>query len=365
MNEKPITLTDFIARYPLWGKWQVSYTNRTHLEPDQWIDLGQIDISYGEEEAQAFPVLPFTFEPATESQLVEAFAKVSNELDGKDAAGIVRDQLAEGALRCGLISPDLELIGHEHITGAWGELCNCRYLILVTDTSALRCGIISLLTATLLETVIWTIVPVFVLIEVQGRADSITAIDRDERSPKFYRILRQQPQVASVIREINNIKAHRPIEFLEAPPELIGRVQGFAPGQLRKGKDTLRESINDRLIIESVKGLKRERGIQQGVYLITGDKNMASLAQVENVDSICVESPKLPASLNSLRYSPFNPDQNRRFVVCPFHHFLWDLTQVFSVIRVRNNQSGRCYELKYYSKYRRDWLHDVLGIREC
>ena len=102
----------------------------------------------------------------------------------------------------------------------------------------------------------------------------------------------------------------------------------------------------DRLIIESVKNLQRERGLHQGVYLITGDKDMASLATLENQGSLHIGVPPLPSEISSVRYD----SHNERLILTPIHYLLWDLAQVFSTIRLDNKK--RKYELAYYSQAR-------------
>ena len=115
----------------------------------------------------------------------------------------------------------------------------------------------------------------------------------------------------------------------------------------------------DRLIIESVKNLKRERGLHQGVYLITGDKDMVSLATLENQGSLYFGVPPVPSEISSVRYDSYNS----KLILTPIHYLLWDLTQVFSTIRIENGE--RKYELAYYSQDRGGFFaHDVMEIRE-
>lgn len=117
----------------------------------------------------------------------------------------------------------------------------------------------------------------------------------------------------------------------------------------------------DRLIIESVKNLKRDRGLHQGVYLITGDKDMASLATLENQGSLHIGIPAVPSEVNSVRYD----SHNGRLILTPVHYLLWDLTAVFSTICVENKECSRKYEFVYYSQARRGFFaHDVMEIRE-
>ena len=119
----------------------------------------------------------------------------------------------------------------------------------------------------------------------------------------------------------------------------------------------------DRLIIESVKNLKRDRGLHQGVYLLTGDKDMASLATLENQGSLHIGIPSLSSEseISSVRYDSYNS----KLVLTPVHYLLWDLAQVFSTIRFKNKELSRTYELAYYSRARGGFFaHDVMEIQE-
>ena len=67
----------------------------------------------------------------------------------------------------------------------------------------------------------------------------------------------------------------------------------------------------------------------------------------------------------SIRYSL----KARRYVVCSIHRFLWDLTHIFSKIRVRkcteDPQKSEELELSYYypSKLVNDWVDDKLEVK--
>lgn len=233
---------------------------------------------------------------------------------------------------------------------------------MVVDTGALRRGIMSFLTASMPDLPIWTLVPTFTMIEAQKHSANITSLARKRWRPKNYHVLRQRPQASCIAREINNLKAYRPVEFLAAPLELVSPALGKNPDSNQAGSGTLQNSLVDRLIIEAVKNLKRERGMERNIYLVTGDKDMASLAQIENIETIYIELPELPPLISSLRYNLLHPNKEKRFTICPVHHFLWDLAHVFSRIQIRGHQ--RTYELNYYSGVRHGLSHDILGIRE-
>lgn len=358
MSSRPVSLDEFIAEYQLWGNWEVSYTDQTHLPRDEYVKLGDIAIDHDEQTAQDYPVLPFTFRPVTDEQIKSCFSELPEGKQVADRAEkIIRDQIAESLIRVGLLRPVLRLMQDYAILTDFQEVLNelskHRYLILVVDTGALQRGAVSFLHKTLPGLSIWTVVPVFVMTEVQRQVADLNEIWRKIREQKKRShpgkcdILEKRPQVSCISRELNYIRRWRPVEMLTTLPELLGQSN--------------EQSRVDRLIIESVKNLKRERGLHKGVYLFTADKDMTSLAVLENVNTLHVDVPSLPYQVTSVRYD----SQNSAFLLSPVHYLLWDLAQVFSTIRVGSSVLDRQYELIYYSEARGGFFaHDVMEIQE-
>ena len=358
MNSRSLKLEEFIAEFPFWGDWEVSYTDGTHLQPNEYVKLGDITIDASEQTARGYPILPFTFRPVTNKQIECRFSELPQ---GEEQAGraktLIRDQLTDSMLRTGLLRPELCLMEEQTIEMAFQEvmskLSEHGYLILVVDTSALRRAVTSFLHKTLPNVLIWTVVPVFVMTEVQRQAQELKNIWRKITEgagphPGKCDVIEKRPQVSTISRELNHIRQWRPVEMLTTLSEHLGQSNG--------------NSNIDRLIIESVKNLKRDRGLHQGVYLLTGDKDMASLATLEDQGSLHIGVPPLPSEISSVRYDSYND----RFVLTPIHYLLWDLTQVFSRIRLKNKEYSRIYELVYYSQASRGFFaHDVLEIQEC
>jgi len=139
---------------------------------------------------------------------------------------------------------------------------------------------------------------------------------------------------------------------------------------MEKGPDKMpdRVTINDRLILEGIKDLRRQRSFPEGVYLVSSDKDVSRLARLEGIHTIYPAVPSLqesPDGVYSVRYSL----EARTYVLCSIHCFLWDLTHVFSRIRARclsGCQAGRVLELLYYypTKLVNDWISDKLEVRE-
>ena len=380
MDRQSVTLDEFIASYSFWGEWEVSYTDGTHLPKDEYVKLGTITIDGSEEIAQHYPILPFTFQFATDREFEERFSelfcrfpellqtkkqndkteKEQNSLEDQKVQvnrtkKIIRNELADSMVRTGLLRPEFYLMNEQIVEMSFlnvmKQLSKSKdgYLIFVTDTSALRRGAISFLHKTLSNMLIWTVVPVFVMTEVQRQVNELNKIWTQSNKPHLGRcsVLRQRPQVSCISREVNYIRQWRPLEILTTLSEHLGQSNGT--------------SKVDRLIIECVKNLKRDRGLHRGVYLITGDKDMASLAALENQGSLYIGAPPLPSKINSVQYN----SHNRRLVLTPIHYLLWDLAQVFSTIRIENKERSCKYDLVYYSQARGGFFaNDVMEIRE-
>ena len=370
MDSHALSLDEFIAKVPFSGEWNVSYTDGSHLPKNIYVRLGDFNIEASKEATQANPILPFEFRPATAHEVNCCFSEIARchfpvtdnnrraaqKNQVKSASRMVHDLLAECLVRTGLLRPDLCLMEEQTVERGFvkvmRELSKNSYLVLVVDTGALRRATISFLHMALSDVPIWVIVPVFVMNEVQRRAEDLKEIwGKTGRGtqPDFsqYSVLRIRPLVSCISQELNHIRMWRPVEMLTTLSEHLGQTNG--------------KSRVDRLIIESVKNLKRDRGLHHGVYLLTTDKDMASLATLEDQGSLHVDVPSLPSEINSVRYD----SRNNKLVLTPIHSLLWDLALVFSQIRLVNTKDCRIYELVYYSKARGGFFaHDVMEIRE-
>ena len=385
MDSRSVKLDEFIAEYRFWGEWEVSYTDGTHLPEDEYVKLGEIIIDASEETAQNYPILPFLFLPATDqevecrfSELIELLLELSKEQEKanqpdatkkqkdrvnalnrqadtlkEQAKKLIGDQLADSMVRTGLLRPEFWLMEEQTIKTEFlevmTELSKHVYLTFIVDTSALRRATTSFLHKTLSDIPIWTVVPVFVMTEIQRQAQELKKIwfSKNKTELKNCKVLGMRPQVSVISRELNHIRQWRPLEMLTTLPEHLGQSNGI--------------SNIDRLIIESMKNLKRERGLHKGVYLLTGDKDMASLATLENQGSLHIGVPRLDTTVSSVRYD----SHNQKLVLTPVHYLLWDLAQVFSTIRLESKEHSCKYELVYYSQASGGFFaYDIMEIRE-
>jgi hypothetical protein len=352
------------------GPWSVEYHDRTHLAKGKYVSLGKIEIDEASPGKAAFfcfhptPCKPKE-EPCTpeegylESCLKMAWAGVDGKAEPSKASRCIVDQLGESLARLGLLQ-----LGFEIDDSGFRER---RFAVVILDTNALRNGAIRHLKEQFGSVQLWTIIPLVSLMEIGERSVYI-ARRANEAKPKRdrYSLLRVRPQVTVAPLEVEWIKAHFPVETMELPPELLRTFRGY---EVQRGdEEPDRVSINDRLILEGIKDLRRQRALPEGVYLISGDKGMARLARLEGIRTVYPATPSLdefPQGVYSARYSL----EAHSYIICSVHHFLWDLAHVFSkirAVRLSGPLNGSGLELSYYcqSNLVNGWISDRLEVTD-
>jgi hypothetical protein len=366
------------------GTWVVEYHDRTHLPEDVYVSLGKVEIEECTQSGDAF----FWFRPRSRESLEgsqtpeqdpetnqerelsirEAWnkgrvggSKSDKEKRAPRAAEVILDQLSESMVRLGLVRPVFE-------TDRPGFITERGFAVVVLDTNALRDGAIRHLREEFQNVQLWTIIPIVPLMEIGERITYMTRKDREGCKVQNSALIRKRPQVTIAPQEVKWIKENFPTETLELAPELLRTFRGYETRREDPYREPDRISINDRLILEGIKDLRRQRGLPEGVYLMSGDKDMSRLAQLEGIHTIYPARPAIQEfseGIYSLRYSL----EARAYFFCSIHRFLWDLTHVFSKIRARclsGSQAGRTLELLYYypTKLVNDWVDDKLEVTD-
>lgn len=342
------------------GTWIVEYYDRTHLpKGSSYLCLGKIEVEECLPNGQSI----FRFYPQDSERLFKGIDKTwtcKNKFDVNKAVGIIFDQLSESMVRLGLLQPNFEFSDNEVITKR-------QFAVVVLDTNALRDGAIRHLTEQQPETKMWIVIPAVTLMEIGEKISNITSRDKDGFKTNHIAIVRSRPQTTIAPQEVQWIKNNFPTETLELSPELLRTFRGYETSNTAD-KEPDRISINDRLILEGIKDLRRQRNLLDGVYLMSADKDMSRLARLEGIQTIYPDMPDIQSVSNgiySIRYSI----ESKKYIVCSIHRFLWDLTHVFSKIRVRKctdeSQSVEELELSYYypSKFVNDWVKGKLEVR--
>ena len=342
------------------GTWVVEYHDRTHLRKGIYLCLGKFEVEECTPNGHSF----FRFYPQSSKQLRKCIGNAwkceQNKSDPKKAAEIILDQLNESIVRLGLLQPNFEISDYKPITKR-------QFAIVILDTNVLRDGTIRHLTEQFPKTQMWIIIPTVTLMEIGERIANLTSRNKDGFKTNNFALIRSRPQTTIAPQETQWIKRHFPTETLELSPELLRTFRGYEPSSTSADKEPERISINDRLILEGIKDLRRQRNLSDGVYLMSADKDMSRLARLEGIQTIYPDMPDIQGITNgiySIRYSL----ESKTYVVCSIHRFLWDLTHVFSKIRVRKcteeTQKNKELELFYYypTKLVNDWVDDKLEV---
>jgi len=354
------------------GSWTVEYHDRTHLADKTYVPLGEVKI---EEVSRKGDVL-FSFRPTPrkpknkqttehtpqeenylESLLEKAWDQgaIEGKVNPADAADYISDQLEESMARLGLVQLTFEIDDP--------EFSERSFAVIILDTNALRGGAVRHLREQYGSVQLWTIIPLVSLMEIGERTANITQKAADKPKKQNCSLIRVRPQVTITPQEIRWLKKNFPTETLELVPELFRTFRGYEASREREPDRVL---INDRLILEGIKDLRRQRGLPEVVYLMSGDKDMSRLARLEGIHTIYPARPGIresPEGICSVRYSL----EARTYILCSIHRFLWDLTHVFSRIRLQcleGPQAGRIVELFYYfpTKLVHDWIADKLEV---
>lgn len=351
------------------GTWIVEYHDETHLSENSYLCLGNVKI----EECAPNGNCLFRFYPRCSKLLEECLLKEweSDAWKGKlnkdqikdqpeKAAKTIPDQLRESMVRLGLLRPHFEIEDPTFITDQ-------NFAIVILDTNTLRNSAVRHLHEQFPKIQLWIIIPTVTLMEIGEKAATIRSRVNDNPKPSNSALIRSRPQVTIASQAVQWIKDRFPTETLELAPELLRAFRGYETRRDDAYKEPERISINDRLILEGIKDLRRQRNLSKEVYLMSGDKDMSRLARLEGIQTIYPEMPDIQGiseGFHSIRYS----HESETYVVCSIHRFLWDLTHVFSKIRVRQcmekTQKGEGLKLSYYypSKLVNDWVDDKLEV---
>ena len=349
------------------GTWVVEYYDRTHLRRDSYLCLGKINIEECTPDGNCF----FRFHPQHRNQLEKCInnawkceensnqkQKEAKAQRAKKGAGIILDQLGESMVRLGLLQPQFEIEDSQFTR---------KFAIVILDTNTLRDGTVRHLMEQFPNTQIWIIIPTVTLMEIGEKVANLTSRDRDGFRTNNIALIRSRPQTTIAPQEVQWIRENFPTETLELSPELFRTFRGYETRGTPADKEPNRISINDRLILEGIKDLRRQRNLSDGVYLMSADKDMSRLARLEGIQTIYPNMPNLQGTSNgiySIRYSL----ESKTYIVCSIYHFLWDLTHVFSKIRVRKCtdkiQKGEELGLSYYypGKFVNDWVKGKLEV---
>lgn len=358
MTVRYLTLQQALTGLRLSGEWLIQYTDRTHLNDGSFLPLGSISIEGDEDDASRYKLLPFHFIPVEEEKLKKELDALITDPKKKEkilpkALRFIYQELQESLTRVGILPP---AISADDIS----SLENTSHFVAVTDTGAIRRGVMSYLYWYFAgKKAIWTTIPTVSLMEIQDRAEFLASMDRKGKADiSNIDVIRVRPLVTCSMWEIASLKATYPVDSVRIDPALVRQFPTLKIGEDAIDVGPEKNYIQDRLIIESVKAMKQERSLDKGLYMVTGDKTMASFAEAENIRSIYVGLTKLPEKVYSIHYNLYK----RTLFGCPLMKFLWDLVAVFSRIKLTHKGDGAVLELNYYYPKRQKFLDDTLEV---
>jgi hypothetical protein len=350
---KIISLENFIKNYRLAGNWKLSYTDSTHLKNDVFLDLGTLEIQGSDEDAAQYLFLPFTFTPKNKSDLGEQITSLNlthaNAIDSVTKPII--EALEESICRTGLDRLQINLkLGnssnkYETLPSVAAVLNKNPFVVLVTDTGAIKRGIISLFLSLLKKTTLLVVLPMQVIYEIQDKAETLKGVYNKKEFKTNHILVNQRPIETFISREIERTKELCPIEFLHSSNTLWDKAKNWS---------------GDRVIIETAKSIRQDRNLLKEVFLATGDKTVFSLSHLQGLNSIYVRQFPLRKKYWSAKLNIFEKTTKTFWSACSVHNFIWDLVHSFSVINLENDNIK--YQISYYYEDRLGWTDNVLKI---
>jgi hypothetical protein len=373
-----LTLEEFQDKVALRGEWTIHYHDPSHLPPfdrtdqvafvsdrlDNTVRLGSVATDPAPPSAEA-SVIPFSFKLDSQEQLKDGFRKCwSEDLfkkikaeggNGREKGFIsslatypmtIYGEISDTLTRTRIYRPEID-------SDDWNAFADKRNLIFISETSSIRRGIISYLADVFEDKHIWVIIPVVSMLELQDASGRAKFALSDKTDFKKCGLIHTRPMSTSSTHELLTLRRrHIPIEFLEVPPDLLRYYSGE------------HQVLRDRLILEGVKRIIKEKSTAERIYLLSGDQDMVKFARLENIEAVYAGKAQLRGGENvySARYDIYK----KGFIGCGVHEFIWDLTRVFSFIKVENPQTGKVVTLDYYFRKKsvRDWEEDRIDVAE-
>lgn len=362
MKEK-MTLESLRNRWRPTGKWHILCHDPSNVPAPEgeraFVRIAKLEMGqYPREGLQRNEVVPFWLQIYAQSTIAEDFHSVWQD-QGKETfplagaqsfARTVHEELRDVLVRTGLRPV---VIAEDD----WVAMLECKGgLVLVTDTSAIRKGIVSGIARVLRDARIWVIVPVVSLFELQDAASRAKFGPLDKPKHDNVRTLKVRTMSTSATRELLTLQDRLPVEFLEVSIALLSRARGAK-------EEGERPVLPDRLLLEEIKRLKRSRGLTDGFFLLSTDWDLVRFARLERIGAIYVDRPELDSSGGRF-YSARYDVHRKNFVVCTAHEFIWDLAHVFDCVRADSEEEGQAITIAYSfeGKSTHDWEQDILEV---
>ena len=332
------------------GEWELSYSDNRYLPDDEYIPFGKIEFDEIDAEKldqeygiiiNSFNLSICSFETITDKKHLfnsDSGKSINDEKFEKFIDSFIQ-ALSKSLTRTGILTPEIDKRNID-------DLNNENILILVHETNAIVNGTTNYLLHELGNKNILNIIPKIIQFEIQEKADHF----KSKKDGKYN--AENRAFSTNALRVINQIKKDYPLEYIGDIAELF----------ITKKIGDKRNVFYDRITVETIKNIYGSRNINGKVFLVTSDFDMARFARMENVDVFYSKFRRLKSNekLYSTRFSLLKKD----FYYCSIYDLLWDLTNLFSKIKLRNIENNKTFTFNYYlpGKQLHNWENDQLEI---
>lgn len=325
------------------GNWKISYSDETHLKPNQWRSL--LDISVNS------PSLP-----SDESERSFSIKlALDEEFTGKGRerfASAVRDAISLSATRVGLLSP---LVSGKTASQLL-ELRQAKGVVFIPDTNSLYNGTLLWLLNVLKESTVWILPFVMSLTQMQAREASLKAMLKNGKDTNLGQAFRSRAMVNAGLGFLER-NQHR-YQVMELDPSLLRYMRTAGKGGFDQDDG---EVLEDRLLIEGVHSVLRSTRTRAKQLVVTSDVLLSRVLSAEGIQNVCLPIPQIgDGELPSFRYDAWASS----YAGTSVRGLLWDLAHTFGTVRISSDKqkiiSFSCY---WPGKLPQDWTDEHLDVR--
>lgn len=341
------------------GRYELQYTDSTHLDANVWVRLGYVDV-------RANPLLPafegseryFEFAPSIEglpdrdARRGGSSAPAAGEGSGNEAnVRVVKDTMALALGRLGLLTPEVSPAMVARLRALDAE----EGVVIVPDTNALHNGAVHWLLKALRRPSVWLLPVVASLTTIQSR-DALVKNQVNKRQLKnLSQVLRSRGLVNGALGLLQRYRGR--YQVVEIDPSLLR----YQKTSTASGDPDQSDVLEDRLIIEAIHGVLRSMRSRTARRVVTSDVNIARVLDAEGIETLFVPTIVLPEDpIPCLRFDALA----RGFVGAPLKALLWEFAHAFGSVRLVNDTGIQITRLDCYwpGKSPDEWRSETL---EC
>jgi hypothetical protein len=330
------------------GQYTVSYTDSTHLQSDEWIQLGKIDVHASDIPLEGSASEQFYTFTKSVSGLPAGGAKADGD-EHRRRVRVIDDTLALALARVGLLRPEVSTELLEQLVRLDGQ----DGVVIVPDTNALHNGAVHWLLRVLNRPSVWLMPVVASLTTIQARDATIKSLVNKSKIANITQALRSRGLVNGALGLLERNKGR--CQVVEIDPSLL-RYQKMASSS---GTDPDQgDVLEDRLIIEAIHGVLRSMRSRTARRVVTSDVNIARVLSAEGIETLFIPNISLgSAPVECLRYEPLA----RGFVGAPLRALAWELAHAFGTVRLtRGSDYTATLECYWPAKTPSEWATETL-----